>query len=212
MIRTAEDNFSDLIDSVQDLLEKMAAQYQAVCQDAITDVLTSLHNRRYFDRRLGEAVVGAQRYGHPLSLVFLDIDHFKAYNDRLGHRAGDELLLNIAQIMMAERRRPDLFARYGGDEFALLLCSTEAMGAHQLTERIQRAIMDELGSHVTFSAGIAQYGHHGHSSDAMFDAADKALHRAKAMGRGQICIADTNADTDADADAGEQDTTDTGGS
>jgi diguanylate cyclase (GGDEF)-like protein len=107
---------------------------------AVTDGLTGLHNHRHFQEVLAAEGERALRYGHPLSLVLVDIDHFKAYNDALGHQAGDALLHSLSRLFQAAARQNDLVARYGGEEFAFLLPQTDKRQALALAKRLCRAV------------------------------------------------------------------------
>jgi diguanylate cyclase (GGDEF)-like protein len=166
---------------------------------SMEDSLTGLANRRCFDPRLREEWLRARRGGEELSLVVCDIDHFKAYNDRYGHSAGDEALRRVAQVLAASLRRPgDLAGRYGGEEFVLLLPGIGAEEAGRFAAEIREQLLELAITHegsvrgcVTLSFGIAT-----HSPDAgyaapdlLFKAADQALYLAKEKGRDRIEIA-----------------------
>jgi diguanylate cyclase (GGDEF)-like protein len=164
-------------------------------QLSITDGLTKLHNHRYFQEHLGREVKRAQRSNTPLSLVLIDLDNFKTWNDRLGHSGGDEILRRIAEIMGEITRGTDLLARYGGEEFALLLPATDLEGAQQLAEKIRTAVArteffiepPSERQPVTVSIGVSTLTS---DKESLFDDADEALYRAKATGRDCVMIAD----------------------
>lgn len=176
----------------KDLEEKLAAL-------AISDGLTALANRRHFDERMETEWDRARREGAPLSLLLMDVDHFKGFNDQYGHQAGDACLRSIARILVEQARRPaDVAARYGGEEFALLLPNTDAEGCEQVGERIRRAIQ-ELGilhalnppsRQVTVSIGGATHVPPTDKADctSLIAAADKALYTAKESGRNRIVM------------------------
>jgi diguanylate cyclase (GGDEF)-like protein len=156
-----------------------------------TDALTGLANRRAFDLRLAEEVSRAVRHGMALALLLVDVDHFKRYNDRHGHPAGDECLRRVAAVLRMHGRRPtDLVARIGGEEFALLLPHEDAAGALALAERCVQAV-DAAGiahlasalGFVTVSAGVAVLGDGVCDAASLLSAADAALYRAKERGR-----------------------------
>jgi diguanylate cyclase (GGDEF)-like protein len=160
------------------------------------DPLTGLSNRRHFDEMKEDEFQRALRNGQPLTLLICDIDHFKAFNDHYGHAAGDQCLRAVAQAMnTAITRSGDALARIGGEEFAILLPATSEAAAWQVAERVRLAVSDlhiphaasKAGSHVTISMGLAQLeiGCTSHF-DALFEAADQALYRAKANGRNRI--------------------------
>ncbi len=161
-----------------------------------TDALTGLGNRRSFDTTLHVEWLRTQRTGRPLSLLFVDIDQFKAYNDHYGHPAGDEVLREVGRVLTRCAQRPsDDVARYGGEEFVVTLPDTDARGAAQFGERVRRSIYDlaipHAASHygrVTVSIGIVTSGEAAASSDAAFvNLADTALYHAKTAGRNRIC-------------------------
>ena len=170
---------------------------------AMSDGLTHVANRRAFDERLNLEWRRGLRSGQPLSLLMIDLDHFKRYNDRLGHQAGDEALRAVAHSLLDSiRRPPDLAARYGGEEFAVLLPETSASGAHAVARAIQAAINTLAIEHpdspssryLTLSIGVAASRTAKDapllaSSEALLGAADAALYRAKQGGRGRIVSA-----------------------
>lgn len=164
-----------------------------------TDVLTGVANRRAFDIAMATEWRRARREQSSLSLLMIDIDLFKGFNDLYGHPAGDVCLRQVAKGLNAELQRPaDLAARLGGEEFALLLPNTEEAGAIQVAERV-RASVEALGlvhdgsvlRHVTISVGVATSRPFDRTEDpqSLMDAADRALYRAKASGRNTICPA-----------------------
>ncbi len=171
---------------------------------ATTDALTGLANRRHFEHVLAKEWSRAARQREPLSLLVIDIDHFKAVNDRFGHATGDDLLREVAvQIRNAIRRPDDLAARYGGEEFAALLPNTDETGARLIAERIRLAVAeagcpDRAGGHVraTVSIGIStMLATPSAPLDELFRLADKALYRAKDGGRNQtMLLNDTSLD------------------
>jgi diguanylate cyclase (GGDEF)-like protein/PAS domain S-box-containing protein len=149
-----------------------------------TDELTGLPNRRAWDELLGHELAVAERQGKPLSVAMLDLDHFKAYNDRNGHLAGDRLLRAAAAVWSASLRATDALARWGGEEFALLLPGCDTAGATALIERLRGTLPDG----VTFSAGVVT-SPGGEDPRALMDAADRALYQAKAGGRDRVVAA-----------------------
>lgn len=157
---------------------------------ALTDPLTGIPNRRYADLALAREFAGAQR-GRVLSLALFDLDRFKAYNDRHGHRAGDQALRSFASALMANTRRMNLSARYGGEEFLAILSSTPATGAEVFAGRVREdlAAAPPQAGPLTVSVGIAQYRAAMSSPEDLMEAADRALYEAKTSGRDRICVA-----------------------
>jgi diguanylate cyclase (GGDEF)-like protein len=175
--------------------QKLLAQNEALQQAnevleqlSITDGLTKLHNHRFFQDHLTREIKRVSRTGEPLSMLLFDIDDFKRLNDRLGHAAGDELLIGIARVLNDSIRETDFLARYGGEEFVVLAPGTDLRGAVALAEKIREAVA--AGSYildsthqltkVTVSVGVAQYAG---SRKRFFQAADQAMYRAKAAGK-----------------------------
>ncbi|HET7715631.1 MAG TPA: sensor domain-containing diguanylate cyclase [Bauldia sp.] len=161
---------------------------------ATTDKLTGIANRRRFDEVLLQEWDRAGRDHRPVSLLMADIDHFKRYNDRFGHNAGDECLRHVAATINAGARRPgDIAARYGGEEFAVILPGTDAPGATERAEAIRAdvadlAFADGTGSVVTISVGVATLTPRASTKAAdLIVAADRGLYRAKAAGRNRAC-------------------------
>lgn len=155
---------------------------------ATTDPLTGLANRRRFAEALTEQLSLANRLVRPLSLVLLDIDHFKAYNDAFGHTAGDEALRRIAKILGKGARAYDLAARYGGEEFAVLLPSTDAAEARSFAERLREQITKHAWPMrpVTASLGVGTAGPSGTSGEDLVGLADRALYHSKREGRDRV--------------------------
>ena len=179
---------------------------------AYRDTLTDLHNRRYFDEHFQREWERSQRNGQPLSLLLIDLDHFKAYNDRYGHPAGDTCLVEIAQMLTRCANRPaDIVARLGGEEFGIVLPDTGPGGAEQVAQRIQTLLRTTAIPHegapfrlMTLSIGLATLeGAGGPGSAEMYEQADRALYEVKRRGRDGILKfwgkADLSADAKADA-------------
>jgi diguanylate cyclase (GGDEF)-like protein len=156
---------------------------------ALTDPLTGIPNRRYADLALAREFAGAER-GRALTVVLFDLDHFKAFNDRYGHRAGDDVLRGFASVLMTNTRRMNLSARYGGEEFLTILSSTPDTGAEVFAGRVRQglsAASSEAGP-LTVSAGIAQYRPDMSSPEDLMEAADRALYEAKTGGRDRVAV------------------------
>ncbi len=167
-------------------------------QLSITDGLTKLHNHRFFQDALTREIKRVNRANEPLSMLLIDLDDFKSLNDRLGHAAGDELLLRIARTMCDVVRESDLLARYGGEEFVVLASNTNLVGAYRLAEKLRTTVAEQsqiLGdsmrpTRVTVSIGVAEFRGNRHR---FFSAADQALYRAKASGKNCVMVDDEQA-------------------
>ena len=162
---------------------------------AITDGLTQLKIHRYFQQRLEEEIVRADKFNHPLSVIISDIDHFKTFNDTYGHQQGDIVLMETAKLFRLNIREVDIAARYGGEEFAIILPETDTEEAATIAQGVRKAIeAHEYPSKqgklkVTISLGVATYPKHGAEKQALIEAADKALYRAKDSGRNAVVVA-----------------------
>jgi len=172
---------------------------------SLTDELTSLPNRRAFMRRMEDEVARVQRYGFPLSFILMDLDHFKAVNDELGHAAGDEVLRVYSKNILSIFRHHDMVARYGGEEFAVLLPNTDSDGAVRALNKVRRRanetrwqVNGAVSKVPTFSAGVSLYKP-GESASAFIERADKALYRAKRLGRNRIELDITYSDDEGGA-------------
>ena len=157
---------------------------------SITDGLTGLWNYRYFQVTVGKETERAARFGRPLSLLMLDLDHFKRVNDEHGHQRGDAVLVELAARVRSEVRDVDTLARYGGEELVAVLPETDEQGAVQVAERIRRAVASrpfggpgEIPVELTLSIGVAVFPDHGDTSASLLRAADEALYVAKRGGR-----------------------------
>jgi diguanylate cyclase (GGDEF)-like protein len=176
-------------DSVQ-LEKRLALQNEAerLKIRATTDRLTGLFNRAKFDEQLLSEIARAQRYNTPLSLVLYDIDHFKEVNDAYGHQMGDHVLVGLSEIVASGLREVDFLARWGGEEFVVLLpgCSREMAGqaAEKLRAAIARTTFDPVGS-ITSSFGVAEFND-GETAESLIARADNALYRAKMNGRNRV--------------------------
>jgi two-component system cell cycle response regulator len=162
------------------------------------DGLTGIWNRSYFNQRFGEEISAAQRYGRTVTLVMLDLDHFKALNDSFGHPFGDQVLQTMGDILHACLRTTDAPCRYGGEEFALVLTETDEPGAKVTAERVRLEIAQhafrpkDKHVQVTASLGIAcssAFDRESLSMSTVVTAADDALYQAKAEGRNRVCVA-----------------------
>jgi diguanylate cyclase (GGDEF)-like protein len=166
---------------------------QELAQLAATDALTGVANRRTLDQTLRHEWFRAQRSGKPMSVLMIDADHFKSFNDRHGHQAGDEALRSLAAVIRANVHRPtDLVARYGGEEFSVVLAETDSEGARQIAEHIRTEVeqlppVDGADTPLTVSIGISTWTTASDISlEQLLFAADKALYQAKEGGRNRV--------------------------
>jgi len=179
-------------------LNRSAGEMETLRQDlvntrkeAMTDALTGIANRKYFDVMLRETAAASMETGEAMSLLLVDIDHFKNFNDRYGHQAGDQVLAIVAHSLTDSIKGQDTVARYGGEEFGIILPRTELIGATALAEQIcttmagrhvrRKSTAEDFGV-VTLSIGVAEY-RLGEPLSALIDRADAALYRAKSAGR-----------------------------
>jgi diguanylate cyclase (GGDEF)-like protein len=163
------------------MTRRLREKQEQLVRESITDALTGVHNFRYFQGELKVELDRARRYGRPLSLVILDVDHFKAYNDKHGHEAGNAALRGVADALGTALRSTDRLARYGGEEFAVLLPETAEPEAREAAERFRQAV-GKRGV-VTVSAGGATFPAQAKEVDELVESADQALFRAKKAGR-----------------------------
>ena len=170
--------------------------YRRAQQEALSDELTGLANFRHFEKALDRELKRANRYGEPLSLLILDVDDFKHYNDRNGHLAGNQVLQTLSKLLLKDVREIDVVARYGGEEFAVILPSTSKQGALLTSERIRRSIEKHTflhGKHqpqgaVTVSGGLATFPVDGKTPKDLTARADTALYRAKSDGKNNVKV------------------------
>jgi len=188
----------------RDLLEKLRIKNQelktanSVLQEmAIRDGLTNLYNHRHFQESLVLEVARSTRYDHEFSIIFLDVDYFKHFNDTHGHPKGDAVLETIGDILQTRLRNTDLACRYGGEEFVLLLTETTRQGAAMLAEGIRSQIEQHFfegeetqpEGQLTVSIGVASYPTDGGDASTLLKNADQALYRSKEKGRNCVTIA-----------------------
>ncbi len=168
---------------------EMVWEMEEVSHRAHTDALTGLANRRAFDEQIEQLLAHADRFGHSVSLILADVDHFKVVNDSWGHEAGDVVLKSIADTLAAGVRTVDVCARFGGEEIAIILPQTTLVGAVELADRLRAAVGAKriwaAGNEipVTISCGVACYPEGVLSKEALFAATDRALYEAKSAGR-----------------------------
>jgi diguanylate cyclase (GGDEF)-like protein len=179
--------FATRLDAAYKELESTNARLK---ETSFKDEVTGLYNRRFFSLRLEEELSRYRRFNHPVSVVMLDLDGFKAVNDEFGHTIGDATLREIAQILMKHSRGINVVSRYGGDEFAVLLVETSKAGARLYADRIREVVSKYPFSHgkvVTASFGVASLpDDEAGTAEDLFRAADEALYTAKRAGRNQV--------------------------
>jgi diguanylate cyclase (GGDEF)-like protein len=184
------------VDQTAPILSSLNSLHQAE-QRAIIDSLTGLHNRRFLFEFMQQQIVQSQRYNQSLSILMLDLDHFKRVNDTHGHESGDIVLKLFAMRLKESLRISDIAARYGGEEFVAVLPNTSLSGAMELAEKIRLVTMEvnlaqflpDL-SNISVSIGVACYPNHGRTVEQLQRAADTALYQAKQAGRNRVVSAD----------------------
>jgi diguanylate cyclase (GGDEF)-like protein len=158
------------------------------------DALTGVYNRGFFDETLAALLARSRRTGSPVTLLMIDIDHFKQLNDAYGHGAGDQALAAVASVLMASSRAADVVCRYGGEEFGVLLPDTELESGRHLAERISAAVPAGLARHgarwsgrpVTVTIGLASFPTEAATADELVQLADRRLYAGKAGGRNRV--------------------------
>lgn len=191
--RRAQDNLQQANELLKAQLEENQLLQAKLREQAVHDALTGMFNRTYLDDTLGRELARAEREGSPVSLLMIDIDHFKSVNDTYGHKAGDLMLEAIGRLFMSRTRSSDMIFRYGGEEFLALLpgmpLDAAAERAECLCEKVEALKVDYEGKSVqiTVSIGAATY-HAGLNADAVLGAADRALYKAKALGRNCVAV------------------------
>ena len=180
--------------ALQKQLQEIHALQQQLSDQANRDGLTGLYNRRYLDSTLERELARCQREGQPLSLILIDLDHFKQINDSYGHPAGDEVLRQLSAMLSQQARSADVACRFGGEEFLLLLPQMPLPAACERAEQWRAnfaaaaIIFEQTRIQGTLSAGIASYPEHGSTPQALIHSADRALYRAKTEGRNRVAV------------------------
>jgi diguanylate cyclase (GGDEF)-like protein len=173
-----------------------AHKYDAIRRQVVTDHLTGLYNRRYFMNRAGEEIERSLRHQAPLSVLMVDIDHFKDFNDAYGHATGDRVLQTVARAMKDVLRKPDICSRHGGEEFAVLLPNPPGDAAYFVADRVRKTLggtrYTGLGLppevNITISVGVATCPRDATVLDELMELSDKALYQAKADGRDMVVL------------------------
>jgi diguanylate cyclase (GGDEF)-like protein len=191
-----KDELGELQDAFNEMSREISVERKRLRAESQSDALTGLFNMRYFKMQVVEEFSRSQRYGRPLTLLMIDVDFFKSYNDRNGHPAGDIVLKEVSRIMIRNVRGTDIVARYGGEEFVVLLPETPMSAALSVAEKIRKAVEDHhfpfrethVAEKLTVSIGVASYPDmHITSDQDLIESADKALYTAKKSGRNRVC-------------------------
>jgi two-component system cell cycle response regulator len=180
----------------KDYVDRLTVEYEQALHSAVTDKLTGLYNQAYFKQFLRLEIERVMRQQHSLTLLLLDIDDFKHYNDTLGHLAGDEILQELGHVIRQNIRKIDLAARYGGEEFAIVLPYTPKSGGFVVAERLRQAIAslpfaDQISfplKPLTVSIGSAGFQRDITTIETFIGRADQALYQAKRAGKNQVCV------------------------
>ncbi len=185
-----------IVTSHTSLSLRNAEHYHRAKERALVDDVTEVYNARYLLEAMDREIRRAERYGQELSVLFLDLDRFKLVNDHHGHLVGSQALRQLSQVLGQCVRQVDTLARYGGDEFTILLVGTGEQTGTEIAERIRRIVAEtpfEAGPdqvvRLTCSVGVSTYPTHGCTREALLDSADKAMYRAKSKGRNRVCSA-----------------------
>lgn len=174
---------------LQHQLQEIERLQEELREQAVRDGLTNLYNRRYLDETLERELARAKREGYPLSLVMLDVDHFKRLNDSYGHQAGDKVLRELAALLLGDVRAEDVPCRYGGEEFLVLLPRMPLEVALERAEGWRRIFQStrvpfgEFQLEATLSCGLSAYPEHARTPEDLIRCCDEALYRAKQRGR-----------------------------
>lgn len=188
----AEVDFLKLFAKQIELVATIADLFQAVKNQAVTDALTTLYNRRYFEEFMQKEVIRAERMKQPFTLIAIDLDHLKQINDTYGHSFGDLAITTVADVLKKNARSIDVAARMGGEEFNVLLPGIDSSGGMIAAERIRAAIeareLEQIGR-ITASIGVATFFEHSSKIDELLEIADQAMYCAKRNGRNQVQLA-----------------------
>lgn len=200
--RTLLDLNRELEAKIQERTHELAEANTRLSLLAVTDGLTGLFNHRHFHERLALEIARAQRSGRPVSLLMIDVDHFKAFNDAHGHPAGDEVLRRLAHVFSADRRANDVVSRYGGEEFTVILVDSGKPAAVMIADKLRRAVLEIEPvapplpgmPRLSISVGVATYPDDAADGDPLVRAADAALYAAKRAGRNRVEVAPSHAE------------------
>ena len=191
-VSKSELNFLELFAKQIELAITIADLFQAVKEQAITDPMTGLYNRRYFEEFIKKEAIRSERQGQKFTVIGLDLDHLKQINDIYGHNYGDIAIKAIAEILKNNARSIDIAARMGGEEFNIILPGVDTAGGLVAAERIRKAIegveLEKIG-HITASLGVSTYLEHSDDLDELLELADQAMYESKRNGRNRVTVA-----------------------
>jgi diguanylate cyclase (GGDEF)-like protein len=194
-VRTRTKELKTANSALEDANQNLAKAVDELERLASTDGLTSLTNHRTFQEKLAEELRRSERSKSPLTILMIDVDHFKTYNDMHGHPAGDKVLVQVARIFEESLRNTDVVARYGGEEFAVLLIDTPLSFGAKVADKLRNSIRQakfmgaehsQPNQRITISMGMAGWPVHGTTPASLVEAADQALYDAKRAGRDQV--------------------------
>ena len=192
--QTTELQFLSLFAQQIELAVTITGLFEEIKKQATTDALTDLYNRRYFENALKNEAERSLRSNLPFSLISLDLDYLKKINDKYGHNIGDAAIKTISRVLKTNARTVDIPARFGGEEFSILLPGIDSIGAEAAAERIRAHIAEaqiEQVGHITASIGVATFLEHTKNIDDLVELADQAMYKAKINGRNQVIMAKT---------------------
>jgi diguanylate cyclase (GGDEF)-like protein/PAS domain S-box-containing protein len=190
--RKMEDKLKRANRSLKEQLDQIERLQGELRDQAIRDPLTGVFNRRYLAETLDQEMTRAERKGYPISIIAMDIDHFKQFNDTYGHKCGDLVLQSLGRLLAERCRQSDIVCRYGGEEFVVLMpeidFGTALSRAEDLRAAFENSVLDyeDEKLRATFSAGVASFPQHGENGDMILQAADRALYQSKADGRNRV--------------------------
>ena len=197
-ISNSELNFLGLFAKQIELAITIADLFQAVKEQAITDGMTGLYNRRYFEEYIKKEAIRAMRQNQKFTVIGLDLDHLKQINDTYGHNYGDIAIKTIAEVLKSNARSIDIAARMGGEEFNLILPGVDIEGGCIAAERIRKAIesveLEKIG-HITASLGVATYPDQSDDLEELLELTDQAMYESKRNGRNRVTIAKPSYET-----------------
>lgn len=191
----SKDEIGQLAHAFNDMATSIQSSHEELVKLSSTDGLTGLYNHREFQKRLAAEIERSTRYGYDLSLLMIDIDNFKKFNDTYGHQAGDVVLQSISSIILKEIRRSDFAARYGGEEIAIILPESDAENAFLFSDRLRKhinqipvSVMGNRVVHVAISIGIASFPENASDRKGLIETADQALYFAKDSGKNNAIL------------------------